>query len=685
MGKNQSASNLTNIIQQDASGNIVFTSGSTTLATISTAGQLSGSTAVLSAQTASFVQNAQSASYVLTAQTASFVTNAQTASFVALAQSASNAVSAQTSSFATEFTVAGTLTAQTLVVQTITSSVDFVTGSTRFGSSLSTSTHQFTGSVSITGSLAVVTNGTEFQVTSTGVNFGNVIGDAHNITGSVLITGSVGIGIGNPNSPLEVYAGSGSVFRAVYNGVNNIEIGNYKPTGNGGDGYQQLDIASSQINLLTGTAGGGSATSRIFITSGGYVGIGTTSNTSYQLRVSGANYGVLRGDAPSTPTLDLWQTALENAAARNWRLVTNYEAWGTLDFQVSTANNNGPSATRMTIASSGNVGIGNGTPSFILDINDTNASGVRGVRISASSSTVGPGLFLYINSGANTNWAVGNSYEIGNALEFRSSNSVGGNPGTAGTTRMLITNAGNVVVGNAAYQGTTTDLSITGDKVNSNGYYSRLIFQNSNQSGGSSASIRAERVTSNFATELTFYTNPTTPAGEGFERLRIQANGALRISNDAYFLCGSNGYRFNSSTDAFNNFIALDNGNATLRGTLTQNSSDERLKNNIQIIPNALNKISQLRGVTFEWNQEIYETSRTTDIGVIAQDVQSVLPDAVTLAPFDTNFETNTSKSGKNYLTVYYEKLIPLLIEGIKELNTKLDAANAEIEALKSR
>jgi len=79
---------------------------------------------------------------------------AATASFVALAQSASNAVSAATASFANAFTVASTLTAQTLVVQTITSSVDFVTGSTRFGS-IAANTHMFTGSVSISGSLIV--------------------------------------------------------------------------------------------------------------------------------------------------------------------------------------------------------------------------------------------------------------------------------------------------------------------------------------------------------------------------------------------------------------------------------------------------------------------------------------------------------------------------------------------------
>jgi hypothetical protein len=122
-------------------GNII-SSGSITL---------SGSIASASyAATASFVALAQSASYVLTAQTASFVANAQTASFVALAQSASNAVSSATASFANAFTVASTLTAQTLVVQTITSSVDFVTGSTRFGS-IAANTHQFTGSVGVEG------------------------------------------------------------------------------------------------------------------------------------------------------------------------------------------------------------------------------------------------------------------------------------------------------------------------------------------------------------------------------------------------------------------------------------------------------------------------------------------------------------------------------------------------------
>jgi hypothetical protein len=106
---------------------------------------------VANAQTASYVANAQTASYVQTAQTASYVENAQTASYVLNAISASYAA---TASSADNFTVRGTLTAQTINVQTITSSIEFNTGSTRNGSTTA-NTHEFTGSVSVSGSLAV--------------------------------------------------------------------------------------------------------------------------------------------------------------------------------------------------------------------------------------------------------------------------------------------------------------------------------------------------------------------------------------------------------------------------------------------------------------------------------------------------------------------------------------------------
>jgi hypothetical protein len=97
--------------------------------------------------------NAVTASYVLNAISASFASNTPGISN----GTASNAISASyaaTASSADNLTVRGTLTAQTINVQTITSSIEFVTGSTRNGSLL-TNTHQFTGSVLMTGSLAV--------------------------------------------------------------------------------------------------------------------------------------------------------------------------------------------------------------------------------------------------------------------------------------------------------------------------------------------------------------------------------------------------------------------------------------------------------------------------------------------------------------------------------------------------
>jgi hypothetical protein len=64
-------------------------------------------------------------------------------------------------------------------------------------------------------------------------------------------------------------------------------------------------------------------------------------------------------------------------------------------------------------------------------------------------------------------------------------------------------------------------------------------------------------------------------------------------------------------------------------------------------------------------------------VGVSAQ-VQEVLPEAVKPAPFDTL----NGISGENYLTVQYEMLVPLLIEGIKELSVKVDRLENEIKKI---
>ena len=109
---------------------------------------------------------------------------------------------------------------------------------------------------------------------------------------------------------------------------------------------------------------------------------------------------------------------------------------------------------------------------------------------------------------------------------------------------------------------------------------------------------------------------------------------------------------------------------------ITSYYSDERLKENIELIGDALSKLESLRGVTYTPNSiaEGYGFIKTNEVGVIAQDVQQVLPEAVKPAPFDRIlFEgTEVSKSGQDYMAVQYEKIVPLLIEAVKELSEKV-------------
>jgi hypothetical protein len=71
---------------------------------------------------------------------------------------------------------------------------------------------------------------------------------------------------------------------------------------------------------------------------------------------------------------------------------------------------------------------------------------------------------------------------------------------------------------------------------------------------------------------------------------------------------------------------------------------------------------------------ESFGFGKEKQVGVIAQEVQQVLPEAVKSAPFDIMLfeDSQISRSGENYKTVQYEKLVPLLIEAIKELNNEI-------------
>jgi hypothetical protein len=108
------------------------------------------------------------------------------------------------------------------------------------------------------------------------------------------------------------------------------------------------------------------------------------------------------------------------------------------------------------------------------------------------------------------------------------------------------------------------------------------------------------------------------------------------------------------------------NGEFWANGNIIAFYSDERLKKDFNDITNALDKVKSLRSVTYYQNELadglMNGTYPERQVGVIAQDVEKVLPEAVKLAPFDRNVDENgvvNSKSGENYLTVQYEKIVP--------------------------
>ena len=144
-------------------------------------------------------------------------------------------------------------------------------------------------------------------------------------------------------------------------------------------------------------------------------------------------------------------------------------------------------------------------------------------------------------------------------------------------------------------------------------------------------------------------------------------------------------------------------GNGRFRYNIIAYSSDERLKTNIKPIENALEKLMTLRGVTFDWTDEAGEAGFTpeqkyNDVGVLAQEVEKVLPQLVMPAPFDlyqpkpgSEYDPNgteadklgTSRSGKNYKTVEYGRMVALTIEAIKEQQTIINNQQQEINDLK--
>ena len=146
------------------------------------------------------------------------------------------------------------------------------------------------------------------------------------------------------------------------------------------------------------------------------------------------------------------------------------------------------------------------------------------------------------------------------------------------------------------------------------------------------------------------------------------ATGAVTISIGQAVATSSN-VQFNSI--GVNTAASGTSGEIRATNEITAYYSDARLKNFHGTIDNALDKVMSLHGYFFTENEVAKSLGYTNDkqqVGVSAQEVQAVLPEAVAPAPVD-----------EQYLTVKYEKLVPLLIEAIKEQQKKIEELEAKI------
>ena len=106
--------------------------------------------------------------------------------------------------------------------------------------------------------------------------------------------------------------------------------------------------------------------------------------------------------------------------------------------------------------------------------------------------------------------------------------------------------------------------------------------------------------------------------------------------------------------------------------------SDKRLKENFLPISDSLSKIKQLSGVTFNWNDKGIDLSNNMkdknkrEVGLIAQEVEKILPEAV----------VNWDEDNNDYKSVLYDRLVPLLIEGMKEQQEQIEKLQERVDKL---
>lgn len=187
-------------------------------------------------------------------------------------------------------------------------------------------------------------------------------------------------------------------------------------------------------------------------------------------------------------------------------------------------------------------------------------------------------------------------------------------------------------------------------------------------------------------------TSPIYTIGSSYEPAATTLSNMYGIgftAGGSFFPSGASAWGMYVASDGVARiFLSGGNGEITATGNITAYASDKRLKTNITPITNAIDKLMQINGVEFDWVDNIQDIGfipqQMHETGVIAQEIQAVIPDAVKTAPFNNN-ATDIAGFDSDYLTVDKEKIIPLLIEAIKEQQAHINKLETKINSFEQR
>ena len=535
----------------------------------------------------------------------------------------------------------------------------------------------------------------------------------NNISERMRITnaGNVGIGTTSPAATLST-AGNEYTTGGLGVGLLNTATGTIQSAGNIlGGGTLALSGTTGTTTIAAGQGfmiGG----SHFVVQQGsGNVGIGTTTpsqaltiQSSYSgLRI--ADYGTAAYDYP----ILMFEGSGSAPVDSQLSLANSNDPYFPSQFQLYSssvgglslrAGNNGAEpiifytnniSERMRITNAGNVGIGTTSPADLFSVSgDGYFTGGLGVGVdNASAGTlqttgngaIGGTLALNGTSGTST-IATGQGFTIGGShfvVQQGSGNvSIGTSSPMSSTQYALTIQAPNVdttegldIVGTGAGSYDNPGINIlgsdaqSGDMVMTNSaasYFPSSLLIYSNDTGG----IALRSISNNVNAGINFYTNNLSDRmtiaeggnvgiGTSTPYARLSVWGSDTASTSALLVANS------ASTTEFN---VLDNGNATLAGTLTQNS-DQRLKTNIQSLnaSSSLALIDQLNPVTFNWIDSNKGT--TPQIGFIAQQVLPIFPNLVS-----TTSATALTPDGT--LSLNYIDLISPIVSAIQALSSEI-------------